>query len=184
MTGSSILWRRLDSPGHDSCSFQGGDGGWRLDGTAVFRHDRLPAILSYHVECDAGWRTQGGWVRGQLGVRRVELVISASGGIWHLNERVIAGLDGSMDLDLGFTPATNLLPIRRLALVDGQAGDAPAAWLNVSDGTLTKLPQRYERRSASAYWYEAPTLGYAAQLDVTSTGLVRKYPGLWEEEEP
>jgi hypothetical protein len=182
MVDNCILWRRLDVPGHDSCRFEAGEAGWRLDGTAVFRHEQSPAILAYQVECDNGWRTLRGWVRGRIGGCSVEFIVLASSGIWRLNDSVIAGLDECVDLDLGFTPATNLLPIRRLALAKGQAGDAPAAWLNVVDGTLTLLPQRYERRTESAYWYEAPTLKYAAQLDVTSTGFIRKYPGLWEEE--
>jgi hypothetical protein len=47
---------------------------------------------------------------------------------------------------------------------------------------LKPLPQRYERRSETAYWYEAPTVRYAALLEVTSAGFVRLYPGLWEAE--
>jgi hypothetical protein len=47
-------------------------------------------------------------------------------------------------MDLGFTPATNLLQLRRPALEPGQAAAAPAAWLDVSAGTLEELTQRYE----------------------------------------
>jgi len=179
---SPILWRRVDAPGHDSCRVEMQELGWRLDGTAVFRHGQLPTILAYHVECDAEWRTQRGWVRGRIGDRAVEFIISVSSGVWRLNDSMILGLDECVDLDLGFTPATNLLPIRRLALANGQGGDATAAWLDVSAGTLTALPQRYEKRTDLAYWYEAPTLKYAAQLDVRSTGLIRNYPGFWGEE--
>jgi hypothetical protein len=41
--------------------------------------------------------------------------MSAWSGVWRLNDLEISGLDECVDLDLGFTPATNLLPIRRLA---------------------------------------------------------------------
>lgn len=75
-----------------------------------------------------------------------------------------------------------MLPIRRLALAEGQAGQAPAAWLHVSAGTLEVLPQRYERRAEATYWYEAPRFTYAALLEVTPAGFVRRYPGLWEME--
>jgi len=87
-----------------------------------------------------------------------------------------------MDLDFGFTPSTNLLQLRRLALANGQRADAPAAWLDVSNGTLDVLVQRYERRSETTYWYEAPRFSYAEMLDVDSVGFVRRYPGLWEVE--
>jgi hypothetical protein len=69
-----------------------------------------------------------------------------SGG-WSLNGRVVPGLDGCVDLDFGFTPATNLVPARRVALEVGQDADVPVAWLEVPDGTLTPLHQRYGPRS-------------------------------------
>ncbi len=87
-----------------------------------------------------------------------------------------------VDLDFGFTPATNLMQLRRLALECGQAADAPAAWLDVSTGNLDVLVQRYERRSETTYWYEAPRFDYAALLEVDSIGFIREYPGLWHAE--
>jgi uncharacterized protein len=45
------------------------------------------------------------------------------------------------------------------------------------------LPQRYERRTSSTHWYEAPTVGYEALLELTPAGFIRRYPGLWELEE-
>ena len=58
----------------------------------------------------------------------------------------------------------------------------PVAWLDVTSGQLEVLRQRYERRSQWTYWYEAPRFGYAALLEVTPAGFVRRYPGLWEAE--
>ena len=183
MVVASMLWRRLDTPGHDACRLEGSDAGWRLDGTAVFRHDGGPAQLTYHVACDLSWSRQQGYIRGWLGVQPVEFTIArTAGGVWTLNGAVVPGLENCVDLDLGFTPATNLLHLRRLALAEGQAADAPAAWLDVSAGTLKVLPQRYERRVEAAYWYEAPTVNYAALLEVTPIGFIRRYPGLWEAE--
>lgn len=37
-------------------------------------------------------------------------------------------------------------------------------------------------RTGATYWYEAPRFTYAALLEVTPTGFVRLYPGLWEME--
>ena len=178
-----MLWRRLDSPGHDASRLEERDAGWELDGAAVFRHDGVPARLVYHVACDRAWRTQRGQVRGWLGPQPVDLRIARSvAGVWSVNGLVVPGLERCVDLDLGFTPATNLLPLRRLSLREGQAADAPAAWLDVSAGTLEALPQRYERRADATYWYEASSVGYADLLEVTTTGFIRRYPGLWEAE--
>jgi hypothetical protein len=94
----------------------------------------------------------------------------------------VAGLESCVDLDYGFTPATNLIQLRRSSLAVGAAADLPAAWLDVAAGTLQVLPQRYERRGEASYWYESPTFSYAALLEVTNDGFVRRYPGLWELE--
>ena len=183
MARESILWRRLDTPGHEACRLEGNDAGWRLDGTAVFRDAGTPAVLDYSLVCDLAWRTQRGDVQGWLGERFVELAIerTAEGG-WTLNGAVVPGLERCVDLDFGFTPATNLPQLRRAALAPGQSADLPAAWLHVSAGTLVVLPQRYERRTQTTYWYEAPSVGYADLLEVGPTGFIRLYPGLWEAE--
>ena len=181
MAVRSILWKRLDTPGHDACIISRNDTGWKLCGSAVFRHDRHPAQLSYEVVCDTAWRTLYGNVQGWLGERPVSFCIARTETqAWKLNEQDVQHLEPCIDLDLGFTPATNLLPLRRLNLAEGQGAYAPAAWLNVSTSTLTLLPQRYERRSETTYWYEALTANYADLLTVDQTGFVVRYPGLWE----
>src|SRR5262249_19120428 len=67
MTNVSVIWRRLDQPGHEAArlSFQGTE--WRLTGTAVFASDGRPCRLDYLVACDADWRTRSGRVTGWLG---------------------------------------------------------------------------------------------------------------------
>lgn len=180
---ASILWRRIDGPGHDACRLVQHDAGWSLEGTAVFSLAGLPACLMYTAACDASWRAQRGHVSGWIGDRPVEFVIErAAGGAWTLDGADVPGLAHCPDLDFGFTPATNLLQLRRLALAEGQGAHAPAAWLDVSTGALSILDQRYERRSDTIYWYEAPRFGYAELLEVDAVGFVRRYPGLWQAE--
>jgi hypothetical protein len=184
MTLGSILWRRLDGPGHDACRLEQQGSGWQLDGTAVFLLDGRPACLTYAATCDVGWRAQGGQVRGWIGDRPVAFSMARlEAGGWTLDGREVPGLRACVDLDFGFTPSTNLLQVRRLALDCGQAADAPAAWLDVSTGALDVLVQRYERRSETTYWYQAPRFDYAQLLEVDHLGFVRRYPGLWEVEE-
>ena len=50
-----------------------------------------------------------------------------------------------LDIDLGFTPATNMVAIRRLGLRVGQEAEAPAAWLNYKTMRLATLAQKYLR---------------------------------------
>jgi hypothetical protein len=177
----SILWRRLDGAGHDACRLAPRHGGWRLEGGAAFGHEGAPACLAYAVDCDGEWRTREGAVHGWIGARALDLrVTRAPDGTWTLNGRVVPDLGGCVDLDLGFTPATNLFQLRRVDLRVGQAADVPVAWLDVPAGTLDLLHQRYERRAAEAYWYQAPRFDYSALLEVSPVGFVKRYPSLWE----
>jgi hypothetical protein len=183
MRTDTILWRRMDTPGHDACCLVQRGGGWRLTGVAAFRHEAVPACLAYEVDCDDEWQTRGGVVHGWIGARQLDFRIARTlEGTWTLNGRVVPDLEACVDLDLGFTPATNLLQLRRVALQVGQGADVPVAWLDVPVGTLDTLHQRYERRTAEVYWYEAPRFDYFALLRVSPVGFVEEYPNLWEAE--
>lgn len=179
---SSILWRRLDVPGHDACRLlRTEEGGWRLEGAAAFRHEGAPAALCYELECDPKWRSRRGIVTGWIGGRAIGLRIERHPeGAWSLDGRRVDGLEHCLDLDFGFTPATNLTQLRRVALEIGQGTDVTVAWLDLDAGRLESLAQRYERLSAGEYRYEAPRFGYSARLEVEPPGFVRRYPGLWE----
>jgi hypothetical protein len=177
----SILWRRLDDAGHDACRLVEKEGGWRLEGAAVFLHEGVPACLDYKVDCDGAWRTREGAVHGWGGERFVDFrVTRAPDGVWTLNGQVMPDVTGCVDLDLGFTPATNLFQLRRVALQVGQAADVPVAWIDVPGDSLDMVRQRYERRTAEKYWYESPPFDYYALLRVNAAGFVLKYPDLWE----
>jgi len=177
---NSVLWRRLDTPGHDWCRLSQSDEGWRLEGSAVFRHDLGPARIDYFVSCDRSWKCRSGRVDGYIGDQSWHVRVDRTeAGSWRLDGAYVRGLEVCLDLDLGFTPATNVLQLRRAGLDVGEAADVPVAWLDLPEASLVLLPQRYERRDASSYWYEAPTVGYSGLLELDASGFARSYPQLW-----
>ena len=183
MTTHLALWRRLDTRGHDACRLTAVADGWRLEGTAVYRLDREPATLQYRVACDGAWHTREGAVHGWVGGREIAVEVERRGeGQWYLNGVTHPGLEGCVDLDFGFTPATNALQLRRVALGVGASADVPVAWLDVPSGALSRLDQHYRCVAEDAYAYSAPRFGYRAVLEVASSGFVRRYPDLWEAE--
>jgi hypothetical protein len=181
MNRVSMYWRRLDTPGHDACVLEMDNASARLRGAAVFLHGDVPAQLQYEVVTNAEMHCLSGRVSGSLGDARVETSITRDAR-WRIDGRIAPGVDRCVDLDFGFTPATNWFPLRRLALAVGESAEAPAAWLDVGSEELVLLPQRYTRRTQTTWWYESPTTGYAAELEVLPTGFTSRYPGLWTHE--
>lgn len=176
-----ILWRRVDLEGHDGCRLERRGDVLHINGTALSREASGPMRLTYRILAADGFRRQRADVRGRIGDRHVEYHIRRRGDDegWTLNDTPVSGLDDCADVDLGFTPATNTLTLRRLDLVIGQRAELAVAWLDVEAGTLTRLPQTYERLDAARYAYTSPTVGYAETLEVDGNGLVTHYPGLW-----
>jgi hypothetical protein len=155
------------------------DDGWLLAGASAFLHDGLPALLSYSVTCNDDWQSQRGRVSGWIGEQWIAWEIERlTTGYWTLDGEVVPGLEHCFDLDYNFTPATNLTQLRRVGLQVGQSADVPVAWLQIGTGTLSVLPQRYERRSDTTYWYEAPTVEYQGLLEIDASGFARHYPDL------
>ena len=182
---AAFFWRRLDHPGHDSCRLFKLQKGWRLIGAAVFSDSGRPCHLLYEVITDPAWKSRRARVAGFVGNRAVELRVSVTNSLrWAVNGKELGNVSGCIDIDLGFTPATNLIAVRRLALKIGQRCEAPAAYLAFPKVRLEKLPQTYHRVSRTQYAYEAPTFGYSGTLTVSPFGAVVHYPGLFEKAEP
>ncbi|HET6595314.1 MAG TPA: putative glycolipid-binding domain-containing protein [Anaerolineales bacterium] len=182
-TAISILWRGLFFAGHESCRLRSAGDEWHLDGTAVFSHEQRPCCLSYHIVCDGTWRTHSTQVEGWLGGESIDLHIRTDlDGHWWMNEVEQPQVAGCTDIDLNFSPSTNLLPIRRLGLGVGETGEVNAAWLRFPSFKLERLSQQYRRLDENLYSYESAGGQFVAELKVNSSGFVIEYPNLWQAE--
>jgi hypothetical protein len=181
----SILWLRLDRPGHEFARVRSHGADWHLSGTAVFVHEQQPCRLDYLVVCDRGWQTRSGRIIGWIGNVEVEIEVAVdSARRWRLNGKLTLAVEGCIDLDLNFSPSTNLLPIRRLNLAMGQEAPVRAAWLRFPGFTLEPLDQRYRRTTRTTYRYESAGGSFVADLEVDRDGLVTRYPGFCEVDAP
>ena len=177
----SPLWRRLDTAGHDACRILPHKDGLRLSGHAVFRHeDGRPASLAYSVDCDGDWVSLAGRVQGFIDRTPVDVTITRRDGQWIQGEKVW-GLADCQDLDFGFTPATNILQLKRENMPVGEHRLVPAAWFDL-DCPMIRLPQTYERLSETRYHYTSPQGGYDEVLEIREDGWVIHYPRLWRAE--
>ena len=183
MTKEHILWRAIDWPGHEASSLYRLDSEWHLEGTAVFLHDDRTVRLSYLIACDTSWETRSAVVSGWYGDESVNLELSVDAHRrWQVNGIAKPIVDGCIDLDLNFSPSTNLLPIRRLNLQIGRQAEVRAAWLGFPSFELEPLPQIYERLGEFKYRYSSNGGAFVAELTVNHVGFVTVYPQLWEVE--
>ncbi len=180
---STVSWRRIDVPGREEAQVEQVPRGWNLSGTLEVEEAGTHASLSYRVELDHAWRTRSAVVQGQAGGTPFRMRLEADArGNWSRDGVPLRHLHGALDVDLGFTPATNTLPIRRLVLAVGETAPVSSAWLRFPELRLERLQQTYTRESARSFRYRALVDGgpFVARLEVDDFGRVVSYEGLWE----
>ena len=170
---NEIVWRRLDCEGHEAARLNNRV----LRGTVALRTGDLVAALAYRIDCDSDWRTVSAQVGGFAGTRDIAIEIATSDGRWAMNGQYVPAVDGCIDIDLNFSPSTNLLPIRRLNLAVGEEATAKAAWLRFPSFTLEPLEQTYRRTAERAYQYRSAS--FTAEITVNEAGLALEYAGVW-----
>jgi uncharacterized protein len=181
----AVLWRWLDGSGMEHCRLSEEAAEPALTGGVVVSHDEVPWQIEYEVRCDKRWRTRAVTIRAHAGVMPRELTLEVDAhDRWTVSEEERPDLNGCLDVDLGFSPSTNTLPIRRLDLGVQQSASIDAAWVEFPSLTVRRLSQRYTRLDEQTYRYENGPTGFSAELTVDSHGLVVSYPPGWERVDP
>lgn len=184
-TESRMRWRRIDVPGREEARVERTTFGWRLTGELDVEEAGLAARLHYAIECDPEWRTRSAVIEGEADGSSIRFALAADGvGNWSHDGVPAPDLGGALDVDLGFTPATNTLPIRRLALAVGESAPVRSAWLRFPEFRFEPLEQTYTRETELTFRYRALVDGepFIARLDTDAFGRVVRYEGLWEAE--
>lgn len=167
--------------GMDACSFGQRDDGYVISGTALYLDGIQPAKFDYRVRCNSDWSSCSAWVGGWVSFEKKEFSISRdAAGIWFMDEIEITGVTGLLDVDLGFTPATNTNAIKRLNLDVGEEQETTAVWLDTEDWCFKPLMQTYRRLSRTEFAYSSPSNDYTATLVTDDFDIVQVYPQLWE----
>jgi hypothetical protein len=196
----SLIWQRLDTTGIEHALFDD-RAGLYARGTMIAAWP-VPYRCGYELQADEGWTSArvtvsaegAGWLRS--------VKLERAAGRWHvtageqgnLDAALIAaghpraGLPGSedprrlaraYDVDLGYCPLANTLPIRRLGLLSAPPGTThtiTAAWVLVPELVVLPLQQTYTLIDRGTVRYS--TGDFTADLSVDDEGYVLHYPGL------
>jgi len=179
---NAMVWKSIFLNGHEYCRVRQDAEFNYLSGAAVFLKEHRPTRLDYSIRCDQEWRSVSAHVSGWHGDEEVNIEITAKNGIWLMNDTEQKDVAGAIDVDLNFSPSTNLLPIRRLNLKVGEEAEVSAAWLRFPSFKLEPLRQIYRRTGENSYRYESGGGTFVKELEVNSLGLVTSYPDIWEAE--
>jgi hypothetical protein len=176
---NTVLWSRVDAVGLEACRVRVHPS-LTLHGTVVMPLNGTPSVVTYRVETDAAGITRSARIALQQGDARRRLSLRRDAhGHWTRDGDGVASLDGLADVDIGVTPSTNTLPLRRLHLPVGSARVLTAVWIRLPKLTTEPLTQRYTRLAARRYRYESLASGFAAELSVDDDGVVVDYEGVW-----
>ncbi len=88
-------------------------------------------------------------------------------------------LEPALDLDLGFSPLTNTLPIRRLGLLDAPAGTSypiGLVFVQLPSLEIVHSVQTYTATGGSAVHFASGS--FTADITLDAEGYVTHYPGL------
>jgi len=172
-----VLWTSGELQSAEHFRLESTDRGAMLSGTVVIPFENHPAHLRYEVHVDMDWRTRNATVE-LVGHRSVRIVVTVDNGEWTVDGQSRPDLAGAVDIDLGWTPATNVLPIRRLAPVVGDSVEVSTAWVRYPEMIVVLGRQRYERVTETQWRYLSGP--YDFLLDTTADGIVTRYgDDLW-----
>ena len=178
---ATVLWQGVETGALDRCRLEAGPDGLRLAGTVLTAEfGTPPGVLEVRYLVEAGPDGLTRRVELDLDGGAVHRVLVADGaGRWRWEGGPeLAEVAGALDVDLTVTPATNTLPIRRLAGLDvGRAADLRMAWVQFPGLEVLDSAQRYERLAADRWRFS--TGDFEAELLVDPDGLVLDYGGLF-----
>lgn len=179
-----VMWSRSDAPGMEHLALIMRHGEAEADGLVLGIESGAAFRLRYTVRCDSRWRVRRVEINFVDGGRGLSLTADGEGRWFDASGAAVPALDGCVDVDITATPLTNTLPIRRLALKQGESADIIVAYVTIPDLGFTPDEQRYTCLETDAaggrYRFEQMGSGFTAVLQVDADGLVDDYSELFK----
>ncbi len=176
-----VMWVSLDGQMFEHLRLVSNKDGVLADGLIIHLNQNKSFRLRYWIHCDSAWQVR------KLELSRLDegtqsLVLHSDGkGRWgNAQGEIVPSLNGCRDIDIYYSPFTNTLAIRRLALKERESAEIKVAYLTVPEMKVSGVHQRYTLLRTNAegglYRYESLANGFTTELPVDSDGLVIDYP--------
>ncbi len=179
MNRIDVLWHSNELQSAEHAVVEKVGHGWALSGWVALPVAGSPGHLEYEVTFSESWTVECADISGWSGTTPMSQRLEHRDGTWTVNGEARPDLEGCGDVDLGWTPLTNLIPIRRHDVEVGSSFEVQAAWLRFPEFVVEANRQRYTRLAINRWRYESGP--YDFDLVVDANGLVLRYgDDLWE----
>ena len=180
-----VVWRGAEEWLAEAASVDLREDGLSATGVQLGAHPS-PYRLDYRLDASDGFITRELELTATVGVDRLRLKLEHDGsGGWSAEDDHgvdLPDLSQARDIDIGFSPLTNSMPILRHRLHAAGAGDFTMAWVEVPELRVIAAKQRYEHVRASEEGAVVRFLDgesdFSADLELNSDGLLVHYPHL------
>lgn len=172
----TVRWQGWDGKGLEHLVLRAGPGGAVAESVVIGERGGVPFGLRYMLETDPGWRVRELRVN-VLGGASLDLVSDGAGRWSGAGGVEMLSLEGCLDVDIAATPFTNTLPIRRMAMAEGESAECKVAYVPLPGLAPRSVIQRYTRQPENRYLYEGLFSKVDATLQVDDDGLVIDYDG-------
>ncbi len=176
-----VMWVSLDERVFEHLRLAGDNQGIQADGLIIHLDAKESCRLRYTIRCDSLWQVRIVKIQN-LDLPDQFLVLESDGnGNWkNAKGELVTSLRGCHDVDIYYSPFTNTLAIRRLALPPTESADINVVFINVPDLKVSAVRQRYaflqQTSKGGLYRYESLASGFTTELPVDFDGLVIEYP--------
>lgn len=154
---------------------------WTIESTVLIASEKIPGCkIQYSIKLSKNWELDIAVVEiDKLGLKKVLIIELDEEKTWIINKKRDDRFSACTDIDLGFSPMTNTIPIRRLELKKGETISLSACWLEFPSFKLKPLEQKYTCLDENTYLYESGT-NFKATLQVDKMKIVKDYPKVWQ----
>jgi hypothetical protein len=180
-----VLWRGIEEWLAEAASIDLGEDGLLAKGVQLGAHP-APYRLDYRLDASEGFVTRELELTATTDSGQRTLRLSHDGsGSWRADAQTeveLPDLSRARDIDIGFSPLTNSMPILRHGLHEQGEDDFVMAWVEVPSLNVIAARQRYEHvrgdDEGAAVRFLDRESGFSAELELDREGLLVFYPGL------
>lgn len=174
----TLRWVPLDETGLEHLEVRETSYGIVAQGTIIGTFEHNEFGCRYEVTLDPDWTFR------HLVLEKTDgnvLILKHDGkGRWERSTGdELPAFNGCIDIDIGATPFTNTLPIRRTRLEPNKPKRFRMAWIPLDTLIPFVDQQIYTRLDDSRVHYQAADGSFETTITIDEDGFVRDYPGLF-----